>query len=1203
MNGNFKTQNAKILSQDNIMSQRLPHYIRFKNNIDIAENSKRKLRKTFNLSFKGIKGKKKQNKIVMDYAKELRGSGKRFRSLKHAYRYLAQDYNLSIEKERETILVGRKLRKDLEKQLINFKLGKTGSITINKKTIDALDMVNVVRIIMSIMGGEMVLLKANFTMINEDNDIDEEDKFFTLNQGNVSNLITALTATEIQKTEYDGSDEEWVGLIQKANSITLSYPKFDKKDFDKSGNLKTKKGGAFFKYINMTNFDLSGSGIFPEVLPDNYKNNCLYNALEAGGLEDEKLQLLKTFVVNRDVPMSKLKKICEKLHITIRLRKNDLTDKALVYGKGHTDVFNIGLIDRHYFLIQKVDFTMFALKNYFTLNAKYEGDVEKYKYIYKKRGKNYKKDKNRITDTFKVIKYMLENKERYLRPISLDSGILETQFFDRAFDFDNLEYDEEECCRENMVRYNKDGDLIDQVELEAYKTRRAKEWKKWYFDTESYKHRTVDKEIEERIKEAIRKRDKPLYLKLKKRIYKYIHRPYMACAISDEGEKLCAYGDGCCKLLLQHILKYTEARPSGEESGKFSPFTNSMDIVCKKALLIAHNCNYDYRFFQKYIYAIDQKTKGSGLMNATARFTDYVKGKPQHLRLQFKDSLKLIASPLRNFGKMFNLKQEKEIFPYGLYNRVNLKENIIEIRRAKHYLSPEDYKGFCKNLKRLGLTYNVDGKKMFNMMKYAEYYCMMDCKVLQGGYETFRGWVLEQIDIDVDSVWTVASLADKYMKLNGVYNGVFELAGVPQLFIQKCVVGGRTMMRDNVKWNFDATDKNSDCYGKKMADYDGVSLYPSSMYRMEGCLMGMPKILNDKQKTMNFLKTVDGYFIKVKITKVGIKRHFSLMSEVNENLVRVFHNDMVGKTLYLDRTSVEDLIKFQDVEFDIDCGYYYDEGRNPTIRAVIKKIFDLRLALKKQKNDAQMIYKLIMNSSYGKTILKPINTEEQIISTKDKDEFIRNNYNYIIEFEKMFESEKWRFKLHKTINEHFNNCVVGVEVLSMSKRIMNEVMCLCEDNDLTAYYQDTDSIHMEWDDVKVLKEKFKEQYGRELDGKQLGQFHIDFDLYDDDGTECENVYAEKSIFLGKKCYIDCLVGDNGNKKVKGFHIRMKGVPNSTIKYTAKKMGIGLDKLYEMLYKGKELVFDLLEGGRRCNFKFHNNGSVSSMMDFSRKIKF
>ena len=206
-----------------------------------------------------------------------------------------------------------------------------------------------------------------------------------------------------------------------------------------------------------------------------------------------------------------------------------------------------------------------------------------------------------------------------------------------------------------------------------------------------------------------------------------------------------------------------------------------------------------------------------------------------------------------------------------------------------------------------------------------------------------------------------------------------------------------------------------------MADYDGVSLYPSSMYRMEGCLMGKPKILNDNQKNWNFLQSIDGFFVKIKITDVGIDRHFSLMSEVNENGVRVFHNDMVGKELYIDRIGLEDLIKFQQVKFDVLLGYYYDEGRNPLIREVIKRVFDLRLQLKKQKIEAQLVYKLIMNSAYGKTILKPINTEEAIVGKKDVDKYIRDNYNYIIEYEKMFESDKYRFKLHKTINEHFNN--------------------------------------------------------------------------------------------------------------------------------------------------------------------------------------
>ena len=35
----------------------------------------------------------------------------------------------------------------------------------------------------------------------------------------------------------------------------------------------------------------------------------------------------------------------------------------------------------------------------------------------------------------------------------------------------------------------------------------------------------------------------------------------------------------------------------------------------------------------------------------------------------------------------------------------------------------------------------------------------------------------------------------------------------------------------------------------------------------------------------------------------------------------------------------------------------------------------------------------------------------------------------------------------------------------MSKRVMNEVMCLAEDNELGIKYQDTDSMHIEMDDI------------------------------------------------------------------------------------------------------------------------------------------
>jgi hypothetical protein len=179
--------------------------------------------------------------------------------------------------------------------------------------------------------------------------------------------------------------------------------------------------------------------------------------------------------------------------------------------------------------------------------------------------------------------------------------------------------------------------------------------------------------------------------------------------------------------------------------------------------------------------------------------------------------------------------------------------------------------------------------------------------------------------------------------------------------------------------------------------------------------------------------------------------------------------------------------------------------------------------------------------------------------------------------------------------------VFGVEVLSMSKRIMNEVMCLAEDNDLKIYYQDTDSLHIEKKDIPVLEQKFMEKYNREIEGKDLGQFHIDFELQ---GAESETIYAEKSIFLGKKCYIDCLVGkDKDGNEIRGNHIRMKGVSTENITYIAEQNKCEVYDLYNRMYNGESIEFDLTNGGNKKIFEFNKNMSVSYNKEFKRVIKF
>ena len=142
----------------------------------------------------------------------------------------------------------------------------------------------------------------------------------------------------------------------------------------------------------------------------------------------------------------------------------------------------------------------------------------------------------------------------------------------------------------------------------------------------------------------------------------------------------------------------------------------------------------------------------------------------------------------------------------------------------------------------------------------------------------------------------------------------------------------------------------------------------------------------------------------------------------------------------------------------------------------------------------QQIIKLIMNRGYGKSIQKPI---DNVIKYNDEnifEHYINEHWHNIKEVRKIPNNYQYLVKMNKTNVNQFNNCVFGVSVLSMSKRIMNEVMCLTEDLKVNIYYQDTDSMHIEHDKINHLSEEFKKKYNRELIGEDvIGCFHNDFD--------------------------------------------------------------------------------------------------------------
>ena len=1067
-------------------------------------------------------------------------------------------------------------------------------------------------------------------------------KLIASNPFNNSDWITlsARTIKEItdrfnlvRKDDMGGSAYDWIMSVAFSAGKTFVVEVV-------SDSANPKLGGAFFRYYhNLKDVDLTSIGIFhkdivkdPKTFTDYLMDNCLYLTLKHLGLSKSKLNELKSFVVNREVPFSKMSEICGRLGISVEIKRlrgfKKMTDK---HGKLISDVrtdrfgvkceehYKFCMIDTHYFPNIQIELTSFAMKNY-----------DKVKNIkdYNKLQTLNKKSNDRFIDSFEVVKLLIKYKDNLLTPITYTDNILKSQFIDKVEDYDDLSYNkhlytrntslslreqrlvedefltdelkdtfnlyrkkevefsELQDCIESITTNKKDQELI-KTYLDKFLNSGTKEFYKVFFDFESYSDKNDNN----------------------------IHKPYLVRYLTEDGEEGFYRGKNCAREFLDNL-------------------PNNSDSI----MLIAHNAGYDYKFLFPYLSCKNPIERGKMLMSCSAKYyLNRAKKLERTINIKIKDSYALISKKLSDFGSMFKLETEKEVIPYKLYNHF-LSANDSEFNIDKETC----YKFVLDEFKLLGTEAQNEKLQQFknnvikweceyggeiNMFDYSNHYCRIDCEVLKNGYTIFREWIKklgkeseDEVELDIDNIISSASLAHKYLISQGCYENVYEIAGKPRHFIQKCVVGGRTMTNQNKKWKIE---------GGKIADFDACSLYPSAMFLGDGFLMGRPKIL--KNTDLKSCLKLDGIFVKCLIKSVGIKRHFPLASSMTESGVRDFTNDLVGKVLFLDKQSILDLQEFQDVDLQILSGYYFDEGRNTKIKNTISYLYETRKLKKAQKNPIQEIYKLIMNSAYGKSILKPIDTQTDIVSestynkkTKQYEnkwnDYLSKNYNYIKEWYKV--GNEYIVKKHKTIDDHFNNAQVGVEVLSKSKNIMNRVMCLGEDLKLKMYTQDTDSIHIDYDEVEILRQHYYKKYNTELIGKEMGQFHIDFELKGTCGNcgKCKegcgaDIWATDCIFLGKKCYIDKLESrDKNNKPIYGHHIRMKGVPSKSIDYTAnKKFNGDVMKLYETLYEGKNVNFDLLCGGAVDMFQtgYRNDddklikdcSKIYTMNEFHRTLSF
>ena len=575
--------------------------------------------------------------------------------------------------------------------------------------------------------------------------------------------------------------------------------------------------------------------------------------------------------------------------------------------------------------------------------------------------------------------------------------------------------------------------------------------------------------------------------------------------------------------------------------------------------------------------------------------------------LTFRNSYSIIPAPLEDFDSMFNLKVHKEIIAYKIYTQANIKRQWIPFEEffAQYVVEKEDRKSISElEQDRKQLIISAKFAKAYNesdstieIMRYARFYCIKDCITLMDGMTKFNNDLAEVFSktekswIGIDQFISISAVGYDFARIYGCFDGCYQLSGKPQNFIQRCVSGGRTMTANNEKQY--VTDR--------IQDFDAVSLYPSAMSIMDGVPMGKPKVISDPEQLMSY----DTFFIEINITKMSCKSsrpypegsnfsyRFGQVFKRNEAGSKIFCNEPVDH-FYVDKMTLMDLIEFYDIEYEFIRGYYFDDGFNNKINAFIKTLFDLRLKYKSEKNPLEKTIKLLLNSIYGKSILKPMTDEVKVVDQKKLISYIYRNYNFIKEVT-FNDSSKAFVKKIKPINNHFNLPQFGASVLSWSKHIMNQVMSTAEQNNIDIYYQDTDSLHLKECDVPKLAEIYKAKYGRELIGKQMTQFHCDFDSFQGSVGE---IHSRKLIALGKKSYLDILVDEAGNE---GYHVRMKGVPKQCILNKCKRMGITVEELYERMYNGEAVTFDLTDG---CNcFKKTKTFDQISLPQFFRKVQF
>lgn len=672
----------------------------------------------------------------------------------------------------------------------------------------------------------------------------------------------------------------------------------------------------------------------------------------------------------------------------------------------------------------------------------------------------------------------------------------------------------------------------------------------------------------------------------------------------------------------------------------------SAKVFRTKLRVYFHNLKYDFSFILGKLTDIRQIKKDNVLYSVKGVYKSNLLHKK--IKIDFWDSLPIFQCSLKRAAEQYLTSEQKktirkEVYPYKFYTF-----DMFQLYRFGYcpldvfarQFTDEQLVDFDKVLDehREELIFDLPSGPQIRYKEYALIYCKQDvnclCYAMINFADLLYGKAVEGINGNPPfclNLWefrTASSIGYEYFQRTVMFSETNDRDEpfVPKhnwcipkcelrALIQKTIRGGRCMVRDNGEFHFKAQSFN-----EYLQDYDFVSLYPSAMSKLwitDGEPIFLKRLITRESFLQSFVSP-DADFGEINnkpykdgclhVTKIYTHRdlHFPMLCIKDKKTKLNNYMNFKGEQIdtWVNAIDLFNLIDFQDAEFEADAAVVWTGQRRTEIRESIQNLFNFRKNNK--KHPIQLVTKLMMNSIYGKSILKPGGKEKLII---DKYKWRKNKetgvYEKVNNFHEFFSANAYRIDrieelegldkfeivlLNRDVSASFN--IFGSNVLAMARRFIGRVTALAEEIEVGVlhgepgiFYTDTDSMHIRSDLLKALEKAYLFRYGCELKGAELGQCHEDFDS-PTNFLEGEKVIgASESYFIMKKVYADKLVGDKGSV---GYHFRMKGIPTDLVTFDH----------YRRIYSGEVIEFDLLDG--RVRF-YYDHGKVGTRENFKRKI--